>query len=742
MAIQQTIESIEANLGDAYNAIDLKGGTIPQDKNIENLADAIDSISSGIDISDTTATASDVLSGKYFYTSDGSKTAGTIPTYSGSMSFTPSTVAHTVSTASQYLSGDITIDAIPSQYKDTTNATVSAADILAGKVAVNGSGDVTGTIPTYSGASTINANGVISIAGQYAPNDITVNVSGGGEDNLEKALNNTLESYYNSNVTTVPSYAFYYKTNLQAVDFPNATRVETGAFTGVTNLANINLPNISFAGNDAFASAGFNCSFADFPNLLSTSASVFYNCGIQSYSFPRLHTLGVTAFNYARMSELELPYLMNIPAYCFSGTTNLTKCSLPLVMGLGSSVGLSGHGTTLSQVYMANLVNFQSSLFLNNILLESFIIGGNAQTLSNNTFRNCQKLSEVYIMNKSVQTGNATAFDLTPMANSSYLGYYGSIYVPSDCVSLYQVANLWSSMADRFTSMPASMYSQYIYGYEFTSNTTLTEIPSEKTNALYAYRSAFYGCTNLSYVSLPECLAVGQGTFGGCYNISYISLPKCRWISGTISMSYASLKELYLPALYSTIQSQFVKCTNLESVDLTACVSIANGTFSECKKLAYANIPNCLYIGQYGFYSCLSLTNFNANKCSYIGSTAFFRTAITSVSLPLISTIYSLTFSGCARLSYVYLPKCSNIQFGAFYYAQSLATFIVGTENSTVCNLNNTDAFGMTPMVNSTYLGYYGSIYVPDSLVEAYKSATNWITYADRITGISNLPSA
>jgi len=50
MAIQQTIESIEANLGDAYNAIDLKGGTIPQDKNIENLADAIDSISSGIDI--------------------------------------------------------------------------------------------------------------------------------------------------------------------------------------------------------------------------------------------------------------------------------------------------------------------------------------------------------------------------------------------------------------------------------------------------------------------------------------------------------------------------------------------------------------------------------------------------------------------------------------------------------------------------------------------------------------------
>ena len=47
MSIMDTISSIENNLSAAYTAIDTKGGTIPTYKNIENLADAITSISGG-----------------------------------------------------------------------------------------------------------------------------------------------------------------------------------------------------------------------------------------------------------------------------------------------------------------------------------------------------------------------------------------------------------------------------------------------------------------------------------------------------------------------------------------------------------------------------------------------------------------------------------------------------------------------------------------------------------------------
>lgn len=39
--------------------------------------------------------------------------------------------------------------------------------------------------------------------------------------------------------------------------------------------------------------------------------------------------------------------------------------------------------------------------------------------------------------------------------------------------------------------------------------------------------------------------------------------------------------------------------------------------------------------------------------------------------------------------------------------------------------LADINAFNLTPMSSSTYMGYFGTIYVPDTLIDAYKSATN-----------------
>jgi hypothetical protein len=59
--------------------------------------------------------------------------------------------------------------------------------------------------------------------------------------------------------------------------------------------------------------------------------------------------------------------------------------------------------------------------------------------------------------------------------------------------------------------------------------------------------------------------------------------------------------------------------------------------------------------------------------------------------------------------------------------------------NSSVCTLNNSNAFTSTP-----YAGYSASfsgtpyIYVPTSLVDAYKSATNWTYFSSYIVGYDN----
>ena len=47
MAISDTIQSMQTNLGNAYDTIENKGGTLPQNKNLANLSTAIDSIPAG-----------------------------------------------------------------------------------------------------------------------------------------------------------------------------------------------------------------------------------------------------------------------------------------------------------------------------------------------------------------------------------------------------------------------------------------------------------------------------------------------------------------------------------------------------------------------------------------------------------------------------------------------------------------------------------------------------------------------
>ena len=97
-------------------------------------------------------------------------------------------------------------------------------------------------------------------------------------------------------------------------------------------------------------------------------------------------------------------------------------------------------------------------------------------------------------------------------------------------------------------------------------------------------------------------------------------------------------------------------------------------------------------------------------------------TSLTSLYLPEVRYIFSGAFKNCNSLINVNLPKCEYIGVSAFY-AGNYSTGLTLTLGSTQV-VRNDGAFGNTTM---------RSIYVPASLVDAYKSAEYWSVYSSKI---------
>lgn len=125
-------------------------------------------------------------------------------------------------------------------------------------------------------------------------------------------------------------------------------------------------------------------------------------------------------------------------------------------------------------------------------------------------------------------------------------------------------------------------------------------------------------------------------------------------------------------------------------------VSFANVTvinsqcFQDCAELLTANFPKLNTLAGYGFYGCSKVITFD---------------------FPMLASVPAQGFRNCTSLTKFILRKSDGI-----------------------ASMGNVSAFQGTPIASGT-----GYIYVPDDLVDSYKSATNWSTYASQIKPLSEL---
>lgn len=236
---------------------------------------------------------------------------------------------------------------------------------------------------------------------------------------------------------------------------------------------------------------------------------------------------------------------------------------------------------------------------------------------------------------------------------------------------------------------------------------TIVEVSNDATH-IGDY--AFYACGYLTTINFPNAKEIHNYAFGQCDSLTEIYFPNLTYVS-----TYA-----------------FVGCSLLSKVNLPLCKTISEYAFSACAMLETVNIPNATKIGTYAFKGCSALSEIDLPSVSTLDGYAFYECAsLIKVLLPLVATINTNTFNKCTALNTVDLPSATKILGTAFSGCTTLRSVIL--RSGQVASLGSTTAFNNTPIKSGT-----GYIYVPAALIEDYKAATNWSTYAAQFRALED----
>lgn len=161
---------------------------------------------------------------------------------------------------------------------------------------------------------------------------------------------------------------------------------------------------------------------------------------------------------------------------------------------------------------------------------------------------------------------------------------------------------------------------------------------------------------------------------------------------------------------------------------------VGDYAFYKREQLTTVDLPAVTSIGEYAFYECEALTSLNVPKLLSFEIYAFAGCeALKSIELPLVEAVANYSFRYCYALERVDLARATSIGNYAFHLDGALTTLIVRTD--TMCTMSNVNALQGSAIANGT-----GYIYVPRALIEEYKVATGWRTYAAQFRAIEDYP--
>ena len=264
--------------------------------------------------------------------------------------------------------------------------------------------------------------------------------------------------------------------------------------------------------------------------------------------------------------------------------------------------------------------------------------------------------------------------------------------------------------------------------------------------------NAFYGCTSLSRVTIPDSvISIGTGAFDN--TAWYYSQPNGDVYAGKVYYKYKGTmpKNTRIKIKNGTkgiAYCAFYECDGLIGVTIPDSVMIIDGgAFYGCTSLSSVTIPDSVKsIGYSAFSYCTSLSSVTiGNSVTIIDESAFNNcTSLTNLTIPnSVTSIGEYAFATCTGLTSITIPdSVTGIGSEAFSWHSSLNVYI--SDLAAWCNI---DFKGIISTYNyRLYLNgnRITNLVIPDGVtsVSAYAfngcSGLTNITIPDSVTSIGN----
>lgn len=377
------------------------------------------------------------------------------------------------------------------------------------------------------------------------------------------------------------------------------------------------------------------------------------------------------------------------------------------------------YATILTKIFLGENAYIGSNAFANSHSLVQCCIPKNVALGGNYTFSNCYNLKHLTVSDLTQYSFsgcvNLKSLSISKTASTTTFyppsGTYNlrSLTIPDNVVTATVFSDLYSITK---LVLPDSLVT-----ITSVSCVNLENIITSNNSITFTGSAAFNGCRNLSNLSFQVILTSNSGygsAFGNCLKLSSINYSYTGTSTSTGSSAFAGCNSLIqispLPSTIKTISgSCFSNCWSLKSFEISSEVTtIENSAFNACYNLKTITLNNKLTsIGNTCFSSCYNLQSISLpNTLTTLGNTVF-QNCISLTTLTIPASVTSIGNSCFA--------SCSGMQ--EYHFLRTTPPTI-----------------GTTPF---NYIPSGCKIYVPysadHSILNAYKTATNWSTYADYI---------